>query len=103
MAVVATTIVGAATTASAAQGPYMVRTDNAYSAPTFRSSLIGGIFRGTPVTMRCWIDGDWYGTTNRWFLAEGAGFNPYNGRLNFVRGYVSADSVGRQTPNTPHC
>lgn len=68
----------------------------AYDSPFAPQALIGGIFGGVPVTMRCWRDGAWANGTNRWFLVEGAGYNPYSGRLNFVRGYVSANKIVNQ-------
>ena len=74
-----------------------------YTAPTPYSAMVGGIFRGTPVTMRCWIDSAWVGGTNRWFLVEGVGYNPFSGRLrNWVRGYASASTIIEQQ-RVGHC
>lgn len=87
---------GGAATAQAQGGtPYAIRITNAYSLPTPRAALIGGIGRGQPVAMECWIDYAWVNGTNRWYLARGGGFNPYTGRFHLIRGYVNANDIGR--------
>ncbi|GAA4978345.1 hypothetical protein GCM10025792_24180 [Pseudonocardia tropica] len=77
----------------------------AYSAPTPASAMVGGIPRGVPVTMRCWVDNAWSSSpyrTNRWFFVEAAGWSPSSGRPIWVRGYVSANTVVNQAA-VPHC
>ena len=65
--------------------------------------MVGGIFRGTPVTMRRRIDSAWVGGTNRWFLVEGVGYNPFNwAPVNWVRGYASASTIIEQQ-RVGHC
>ncbi|MFI8259906.1 MULTISPECIES: hypothetical protein [unclassified Streptomyces] len=86
----------AAAPAGAANPPKTNSLTPAYDSPFAPQALIGGIFSGVTVTMRCWRDGAWANGTNRWFLVEGAGYNPYTGRLNFVRGFVSANKIVNQ-------
>lgn len=86
----------AATPAGAANSPRTNSLTPAYDSPFAPQALIGGIFGGVTVTMRCWRDGAWANGTNRWFLVEGPGYNPYTGRLNFVRGFVSANKITNQ-------
>ncbi|MER7468091.1 hypothetical protein [Streptomyces sp. NPDC097981] len=86
----------AVTTPAEAATPKTNSLTPAYDSPFAPQALIGGIFGGAPVTMRCWRDGAWANGTNRWFFVEGAGYNPYSGRLNFVRGFVSANKIVNQ-------
>ncbi|WP_412074952.1 hypothetical protein ACLF6K_02270 [Streptomyces xanthophaeus] len=87
--------VAAATSATAAS-PRTNSLAAAYNSPAAPQALVGGIFSGAPVTMRCWRDGAWANGTNRWFLVEGAGYNPFTGRPAFVRGFVSANKIANQ-------
>jgi hypothetical protein len=43
--------------------------------------------------LRCWVDGDWYAGTNRWFetLYYGMWY------------WVSADQIANPQPSLPHC
>ncbi|MEV6579775.1 hypothetical protein AB0M92_16635 [Streptomyces sp. NPDC051582] len=87
----------AATPAGAATAqPKTTGLTPAYDSPFAPQALVGGIFGGWPVTMRCWRDGAWANGTNRWFLVEGGGYDPYSGRPAYVRGFVSANKITNQ-------
>ena len=75
---------------------------DAFSAPTQYSSLVGGYFPRTWVSMYCWTDNAWSYGTNRWFLVGGFGLNPYSGRITWIEGYVSANRVFNQV-RVGHC
>ncbi len=47
---------------------------------------------GTPLTMLCWTDSQWYNGTNRWFKVSSQ----------YPTGYVIATQVGAQT-TVGHC
>jgi hypothetical protein len=90
---------------AAAATPTTSVTAVAFTAPTPAAAMVGGIWRNTSVTMRCWVDNAWSNwpyRTNRWFLVEGLGYNPYSGRPMWVRGYVSANTVVNQV-RVGHC
>ncbi|MFD7080111.1 hypothetical protein ACFYXV_10375 [Streptomyces sp. NPDC002181] len=86
----------AAGPAGAATSPKTTSLTPAYDSPFAPQALVGGIFGGWPVTMRCWRDGAWANGTNRWFYVEGGGYNPYSGRPAYVRGFVSANKITNQ-------
>ncbi|MFJ3173655.1 hypothetical protein ACIPJK_23145 [Streptomyces roseus] len=86
----------AATPAGAAASPKTTGLTPAYDSPSAPQALVGGIFGGWPVTMRCWRDGAWANGTNRWFYVEGGGYNPFSGRPAYVRGFVSANKITNQ-------
>lgn len=74
----------------------------AYTGPTPYSTMVGGYFPDTWVSMYCWTDNAWSYGTNRWFLVGGVGLNPYTGRITWIEGYVSANRVWNQS-RVGHC
>jgi hypothetical protein len=88
-----TALAAAAAPASASTFPETVGTTVAFSDPTPYSPMVGGYFGHTIVAMYCWTDSAWSYGTNRWYLVEGPGFNPYSGLPELITGYVSANRI----------
>jgi hypothetical protein len=102
LTVAATAGLGSLALSASADAATSSGTTLVYSAPSPHSAWLGGIFNGTPITMRCWIDSTWTNGTNRWFRIEGLGYNPRTGRPNFFNGYASASTITNQNA-VPHC
>lgn len=91
-------VAGAITVAAPSALAYGPSYCNASSCMTSMSPSTAQYFfdmpRGTPVTMICWTDNQWWNGTNRWFKVHdiyGTGTN-----------WLNANQVGHQV-STPHC
>lgn len=95
-AAAAATIAGTALAAAPAALAYGPSFCNASSCLLSATPSTGGEYfempQGTPVTMLCWTDNQWWDGTNRWFKTSSI----------YGIGFMNADQVGNQT-RVGHC